>query len=167
MEALLHRSSPMHALLRHTVLRRGLMLGAASRSRGLASNAPSSSKPDAETVKQLAESARFQEKMWNTFVPERGVRFGDQRFWVLVGIVGALHFYNEYRDAQKGAEPEPDLPPGAARRLPDGRLLMVDGSISAKGLDAAPHHAHTLHKPGEQESKGVINNMKKAVRDAA
>ena len=41
----------------------------------------------------LAESAKFQEKMWNTFVPERSVRFGDQRFWILVGIIAGLATY--------------------------------------------------------------------------
>ena len=125
----------------------------------------STSKPDAETVQQLAESAKFQEKMWNTFVPERGVRFGDQRFWVLVGVVGLLHMINNYREAQKVAEP--DLPPGAARRLPDGRLLMLDGSITAAGVDTSSH-AHTLHKVAtrEEEAKGVINKGIAKFKDA-
>jgi hypothetical protein len=38
-------------------------------------------------VKQLAEAAKIQEKMWAVFVPERGIRFGDQRFWILLGLV--------------------------------------------------------------------------------
>ena len=83
---------------------------------------PSSSRPDEETVRKLAESARFQQKMWDTFVPERSVKFGDQRFWVLFGIVGMLYTINTIRDARKGPE-DPDLPAGAARRLPDGRLV--------------------------------------------
>jgi hypothetical protein len=119
--------------------------------------------PDAETVKNLAESARMQENMWRIFVPERGVRFGDQRFWVLVGVVGALHMYANYREGQRGAEPE--LPVGAVRRLPDGRLLMVDGSISAKGVDASSYE-HRLNK-AEEQSKGVVNNLVRSVKDAA
>ena len=52
--------------------------------------------------------------------------------------------------------------------MPDGRLLMHDGSISAKGTDASAHaHAHTLHKPDQQQPKGMINNMSKMVKDAA
>ena len=83
---------------------------------------PASSRPDAETVRKLAESARFQQKMWDTFVPERSVKFGDQRFWVLAGVVGLLYAINTYRDSRK-LDTDPDLPAGAARRLPDGRLV--------------------------------------------
>lgn len=125
------------------------------------SKPPASSRPDAETVKQLAESAKFQKRMWETFVPERGIRFGDQRFWMLVGFIGALHMYNNYRDSLKPAEP--DLPDGAARRLPDGRLLMKDGSISQKGAEQNPRHNHTLHKDPEPENQGWINKMRKSV----
>ena len=39
---------------------------------------PPADRPSAETVRQLAESAKIQEKMWNVFIPERGVRFGDK-----------------------------------------------------------------------------------------
>ena len=114
----------------------------------------------------MAESAKFQEKMWNTFVPERSVKFGDQRFWMLVGIVGLLHTINAYRDSLK--VDEPDLPPGAARRLPDGRLLMQDGSISARGADTSTHE-HILHKvkTPEERSPGVINSVVRRVKDAA
>ena len=49
------------------------------------SKPPASSRPDAETVKQLAESAKFQKRMWETFVPERGIRFGDAHFVLTVG----------------------------------------------------------------------------------
>ena len=66
--------------------------------------------------------------MWDTFVPERSVKFGDQRFWVLFGIVGMLYTINTIRDARKGPE-DPDLPAGAARRLPDGRLVRNNNII--------------------------------------
>ena len=123
---------------------------------------PTSSRPSAETVKQLAEAAKIQKRMWDTFAPERGIRFGDQRFWLLLGFITSLHLYNNYRDSLKPAEL--DLPAGAARRLPDGRLLMTDGSISAKGAEADPKHAPTLHKdPMEGKYKGAINNMRRAV----
>ena len=36
-------------------------------------------RPDEATVRQLAESAKFQQKMWSTFVPEAGIKFGDRR----------------------------------------------------------------------------------------
>ena len=92
--------------------------------------------------------------MWDTFVPERSVRFGDQRFWLLVGVIGCLHLYANHLERNKPIEP--DLPPGAARRLPDGRLLMLDGSISAKGVDAGTHMLHQ-EKPAPG---GVINRMR-------
>ena len=100
------------------------------------------------------------------FLPERGVRFGDQRFWVLVGVIAVLHTVNNYRDANRVQET--DLPAGAARRLPDGRLLMLDGSISARGAEDGAHGPHTLHKvrTPEEDSKGVINNLVRKVKDA-
>lgn len=104
----------------------------------------------------LADSAKLQEKMWNTFVPERSVRFGDQRFWVLVAIIAGLHTYANYKDSLKPVEP--DLPPEALRRLPDGRLLMKDGSISAKGVDSSGKE-HTLHKE-KPAPGGMINRLK-------
>jgi hypothetical protein len=106
----------------------------------------------------------MQEKMWRIFVPEKGVRFGDQRFWVLIGIVGGLHLFNNYRESQR--PPESDLPAGAVRRLPDGRLLMEDGSVTAKGTEIGPHKPPTLHQE-KAEMGGVINNARRAVRDAA
>ena len=42
------------------------------------SSAPQSKRPSAETVRQLADSAKIQEKMWSVFVPEQGIRFGDK-----------------------------------------------------------------------------------------
>ena len=55
----------------------------------------------------------------------------------------------------------------ALRYLPDGRLLMVDGSISAKGTDTSSH-APTLHqeKTAAELAPGVINNMKRSIKDA-
>lgn len=114
------------------------------------------SRPTAEEVRNLAESARFQQKMWDTFVPERSVKFGDQRFWVLVGIIAILHTYNNWRERNKPAEI--DLPPDAVRRLPDGRLLMADGSITAKGVDDGKHE-HKLHKPKEPDTR-VISRLR-------
>ena len=35
-------------------------------------------RPDEQTVRALGESARLQQKMWDTFVPEQGIRFGDR-----------------------------------------------------------------------------------------
>jgi hypothetical protein len=123
------------------------------------SSSPASTRPTEEEVKLLAESAKLQEKMWNTFVPERSVRFGDQRFWVLVGIIAGLHTYNNYRDSLKPEEP--DLPPDAVRRLPDGRLLMKDGSITAKGVDTSGRE-HTLHQT-TAVGAGMINRLKDSV----
>jgi len=125
---------------------------------------PAAERPSAETVQQLANSARIQEKMWNVFVPERGIKFGDQRFWMLLGIVALLHTYNNYRDANKPADI--GLPEGAQRRLPDGRLLMVDGSISAKGSEASPKEL-SLHKIKEVgEGEGVVNRAFRNIKDA-
>ena len=35
-------------------------------------------RPDAETVKRLAENAKLQQAVWNVWVPEAGIRFGDR-----------------------------------------------------------------------------------------
>lgn len=102
--------------------------------------------------------------MWNVFVPERGIKFGDQRFWVLLGVVGVLHAINSYRDANRPADI--GLPEGAQRRLPDGRLLMVDGSISARGSEDNPK-ALSLHKVKEVgEGEGVVNRAWRNIKDA-
>lgn len=45
------------------------------------------SRPSEATVKRLAAEAEMQQKMWDLFVPEGGIRFGDRRFWVLLSIV--------------------------------------------------------------------------------
>ena len=111
----------------------------------------------------------MQQKMWDLFVPEGGIRFGDRRFWVLLSIVlGAplpthalpsqppqptlsdflpgLHAANMYKDSRKPRDL--GLPEGAVRRLPDGGLLLADGSI-AKNAEAAPAAQHTLHRVRE------------------
>ena len=35
-------------------------------------------RPDAETVKRLADNAKLQQAVWNVWVPEAGIRFGDR-----------------------------------------------------------------------------------------
>ena len=57
-------------------------------------------------------------------------------------FVGTLHAINTYRDKQKAVEP--DMPPGATRRLPGGKLLMVDGSTQRE--EEQTEHSHRLHK---------------------
>mmetsp|Transcript_30232 Transcript_30232/g.52856 ORF Transcript_30232/g.52856 Transcript_30232/m.52856 type:complete len:145 (+) Transcript_30232:2-436(+) len=106
---------------------------------------PPADRPTEAEVRKLAEGARLQQRMWDTFVPEGGIRFGDRRFWGLLGIVMALHAINTYREARKPLEP--GLPEGGLRRLPDGRVLMLDGSIAKheSGL------AHSLHKEPEKK----------------
>mmetsp|Transcript_11693 Transcript_11693/g.27007 ORF Transcript_11693/g.27007 Transcript_11693/m.27007 type:complete len:158 (-) Transcript_11693:419-892(-) len=107
-------------------------------------------RPDEQTVRSLGESARLQQKMWDTFVPEQGIRFGDTRFWGLLGIVLVLHAINTYREAN--APRDVALPPGAIRRLPEGGLLMDDGSIGKEeGAPAAPHTLHVVKETGENE----------------
>ena len=75
-----------------------------------------------------------------------------RRFWTLLGIVAALHAYNMYLDSKR--VPEPDLPDGATRRLPDGGLLMADGSIAQE--EGTPAHGHTLHKVKEVEADELV-----------
>ena len=101
-------------------------------------------RPDAETVKRLADNAKLQQAVWNVWVPEAGIRFGDRcvlaaaldrtalperccvassppprarrrKFWILLSIVGTLHAINTYRDQQRAVEQ--DLPPGACLPL--------------------------------------------------
>ena len=73
-----------------------------------------------------------------------------RRFWGLLGIVIILHSVNSYRDAYE--PPEPELPDGAARRLPDGGLLMVDGSIGKDETNPrAPHRLHRVTEVGHDE----------------
>ena len=72
----------------------------------------------------------MQEKMWRIFVPEKGVRFGDQRFWVLIGIVGGLHLFNNYRESQR--PPESDLPAGAMVNTPLTRERRARDPVSPR-----------------------------------
>lgn len=78
-----------------------------------------------------------------------------RRFWMLLGIVAALHAINTYRDAHKLPPDAKDLPDGAQRRLNDGRVLMADGSI-LKGDDIGvggdgPTTLHKIKEKGEDE----------------
>ena len=124
---------------------------------------PPSDRPDEKTVRELAESARLQQKMWNTFVPEQGIRFGDKRFWGLLSIVLALHAINAYNE--RNTPRDARLPPGASRRLPDGRLLMEDGSIGREeGGPAAPHTLHKVRETGEDEL--VLDRAWRKLRDS-
>ena len=43
---------------------------------------------------------------------------------------------------------------------------MEDGSVTAKGTEIGPHKPPTLHQE-KAEMGGVINNARRAVRDAA
>ena len=100
-------------------------------------------RPSAAEVQQLAKDAKNQQRVWDTFVPEGGIRFGDRRFWALLSFVLGLHAFNNWREAN--APRDKGLPEGAVRRLPDGGLLMEDGSI-ARGVETDPAAPHTLHK---------------------
>lgn len=71
-----------------------------------------------------------------------------------------LHAANTYKDANR--PPESDLPEGASRRLPDGRLLMKDGSITKPSDSAAPH---TLHQVKE-EKPTVLTRMWRGFKDS-
>jgi len=100
--------------------------------------------------------------MWDTFVPEQGIRFGDKRFWALLFLVGGLHLFNNWREAN--APRDPDLPPGAVRRLPQGGLLMADGSIGKEEVVAAPHTLHKVKDVGENEL--VLDKMWRRFKDS-
>ena len=39
---------------------------------------PAINRPSEATVKRLAEEAKIQQRMWDAFVPEQGIRFGDK-----------------------------------------------------------------------------------------
>ena len=94
-------------------------------------------------------------------VPEQGIRFGDRKFWILLTAVGILHGINTYRDSRKVVEP--DLPPGALRRLPGGKLLMEDGSTATE--EQKSEHSHTLHKTKEKKEL-VLDKLWKGVKDS-
>ena len=115
---------------------------------------PGDVRPDAETVKNLAENAKLQQRMWDTFVPEGGIKFGDRKFWGLLFLVLGLHGYNTWNEEAEKAAPEPGLPRGAVRRLPDGRMLMEDGSITER--DPSDTRAHTLHQMKEKGEDELV-----------
>ncbi|EOD18416.1 hypothetical protein EMIHUDRAFT_449706 [Emiliania huxleyi CCMP1516] len=122
------------------------------------------SRPSEATVKRLAAEAEMQQKMWDLFVPEGGIRFGDRRFWVLLSIVLGLHAANMYKDSRKPRDL--GLPEGAVRRLPDGGLLLADGSI-AKNAEAAPAAQHTLHRVREAgEDDTALGSALRKMKDA-
>ena len=57
----------------------------------------------------------------------------DRRTSLAIGLAAAACFGLAYRDALADMErKDPTLPPHAVSRLPDGRLVMRDGSISGK-----------------------------------
>ena len=57
----------------------------------------------------------------------------DRRMSIAIGIGFAACFGLAYRDALTDMEPrDTSLPPNAVRRLPDGRVLLRDGSIGSK-----------------------------------
>lgn len=114
---------------------------------------PAHDRPSAATVKRLAQEAKMQQRMWDTFVPEGGIHFGDRRFWALLSIVLGLHAVNTWREANRPQDS--GLPLGAVRRLPDGGLLMEDGSI-ARGAEATPFAPHTLHKMKEKGEDELV-----------
>jgi hypothetical protein len=45
---------------------------------GKVSSVKPANRPSEATVKRLAQEAKLQQAMWNTFVPEQGIRFGDK-----------------------------------------------------------------------------------------
>ena len=143
---------------------RGRALGA----RSFCSRPPASTRPSAETVKQLAEAAKIQEKMWAVFVPERGIRFGDQRFWILLGLVAGLHLFNNYRESTRVPKDALGLPEGALRRLADGRVLMVDGSVvKAEAIGAERDGPVLLHKVKEKgENEPVLDRAWRKLKDS-
>ena len=57
----------------------------------------------------------------------------DRRTSLAIGLAAAACFGLAYRAALADMErKDPTLPPHAVSRLPDGRLVMRDGSISGK-----------------------------------
>ena len=117
---------------------------------------PVHDRPSEATVKRLAQEAKMQQRMWDTFVPEGGIGLGDRRFWALLTIVLTLHAINTWREANRPQDT--GLPPGAIRRLPDGGLLMEDGSI-ARGAEVDPTVPHTLHKVKEKGEDELILDL--------
>ena len=120
-------------------------------------------RPDAETVKRLGENAKMQGVVWQMWVPEAGIRFGDRKFWILLAFVGTLHAINTYRDKQRAVEP--DMPPGALRRLPGGKLLMADGSTQKE--EEQSEHSHRLHQlKGVGEKELALDRIWRYVKES-
>jgi len=89
--------------------------------------------------------------------------FCRRRFWSLVAIIAALHTYNNYLDSIRPTEEA--LPAGALRRLPEGGLLMADGSIGKEeGGAAAPHTLHRVKEVGENEL--ILDRAVRKLKDA-
>ena len=76
-------------------------------------------------------------------------------------ILCVLHAINTYRDSRKTVEP--DLPPGALRRLPGGKLLMEDGSTATE--EQKSEHSHTLHKTKEKKEL-VLDKLWRGGKDS-
>jgi hypothetical protein len=78
-------------------------------------------------------------------------------------FVGTLHAINTYRDKQRAVEP--DMPPGALRRLPGGKLLMVDGSTQKE--EEQSEHSHRLHQlKGVGEGELALDRMWRYVKES-
>ena len=87
---------------------------------------------------------------------------------MLLGIVCTLHAINTYRDSVAVPPDVVDLPPGAARRLTDGRVLMVDGSIVSAadlGVSAGPTTLHKVKEVGENEL--VLDRAWRKIKESA
>jgi hypothetical protein len=81
----------------------------------------------------------------------------------LLTFVGTLHAINTYRDKQRAVEP--DMPPGALRRLPGGKLLMVDGSTQKE--EEQSEHSHRLHQlKGVGEGELALDRMWRYVKES-
>lgn len=76
-----------------------------------------------------------------------------RKFWFLLIVVMGLHMANKYKDANTPAES--DLPDGVVRRLPDGRVLMTDGSIQ-RPAEGSGGEGHTLHRVKEKGEKELV-----------
>jgi hypothetical protein len=71
---------------------------------------------------------------------------------------------NVYKDSKRPLERE--LPDNAHRRLPDGGLLMKDGSIVREADDSSLTGQHTLHQAAGTSAKEelVLDKAWRSVR---
>jgi hypothetical protein len=83
---------------------------------------------------------------------------------MLLGVVMGLHAYNTWREANRIPEDATGLPEGAARRLPDGRLLMTDGSIRKSNDTSGPTLLHKVKEVGEDEL--VLDKLWRKFKDS-